>query len=127
MRSPYHLGRSSEAKNRKNPKKVKCDGPKDGLTDRQTDKAGCRVAWVRIPPLPPCQNRAILCFLIKDLLCFEHDSHVASTNETFKAIHLLISCYFYSTTKNEVNPTRAQERVKSTYSQNLSSGNFFRL
>ena len=76
---------------------------------------------------PPCKDKAILCFLIKDLLCLEHDSYVASTNETFKAIHLLISCYFYSTTKNEVNPTRAQERVKSTYSQNLSSGNFFRL
>ena len=40
LRSLDHLGRSSEAKNRKNPKKVKCDGP----TDRRTDKAGCRVA-----------------------------------------------------------------------------------
>ena len=37
LRSPDHLGRSSEAKNRKkNNKKVKCDG--------RTDKAGCRVA-----------------------------------------------------------------------------------
>ena len=55
-RSLDHLGRSSEAKDCKNPKKVKCDGPTDGRTDRQTDgptdrrtngltdKAGCRVA-----------------------------------------------------------------------------------
>ena len=28
FRSLYHLGRSSEAKDRKNPKKVKCDGQK---------------------------------------------------------------------------------------------------
>ena len=33
LRSLLHLGRSSEAKDRKNPKKVKCDG----LTDRGTD------------------------------------------------------------------------------------------
>ena len=39
-RSLDHLGRSSEAKDRKNPKKVKCDGPTDG----RTDKAECRVA-----------------------------------------------------------------------------------
>ena len=43
-----HLGRSSEAKNCKNPKKVKCAGPTDGRTDERTDgrtdKAGCRVA-----------------------------------------------------------------------------------
>ena len=44
-RSPDHLGRSSEAKGRKNPKKVKCDGgtdkqingQTDGLTDRQSE------------------------------------------------------------------------------------------
>ena len=35
LRSPDHLGRSSEAKNRKNPKKVKCDGRTDAPTDRQ--------------------------------------------------------------------------------------------
>ena len=34
IRSLYHLGRSSEAKDRKNPKKVKCDGPTDRPTDR---------------------------------------------------------------------------------------------
>ncbi|MEE3021028.1 MAG: hypothetical protein VX367_00175 [SAR324 cluster bacterium] len=48
LRSPDHLGRSSEAKDRKNPKKVKCDRRTDrrtdGPTDRRTDKAGCRVA-----------------------------------------------------------------------------------
>ena len=38
MKSPDHLGRSSEAKNPKNPKKVKCDGPMDGLTDGPTDR-----------------------------------------------------------------------------------------
>ena len=42
-----HLGRSSEAKDRKKTKKVKCDGwtdrLKDGRTDGPTDKAGCRV------------------------------------------------------------------------------------
>ena len=41
---PEHLGRSSEAKDRKNEKKVKCDGPTDQRTDGRTDKAGCRVA-----------------------------------------------------------------------------------
>ena len=44
LRPLHHLGRSSEAKDRKNPKKVKCDGPTDGRTDGRTDKAGCRVA-----------------------------------------------------------------------------------
>ena len=48
LRSLYHLGRSSEAKDRKNPRKVKCDRRMDGRTDRRTDrrtdKAGCRVA-----------------------------------------------------------------------------------
>ena len=52
LRSLNHLGRSSEAKDRKNPKKVKydgwtdgrTDGPTDGQTDGRTDKAGCRVA-----------------------------------------------------------------------------------
>ena len=39
--SLHHLGRSSEAKDRKNPKKVKCDQPTDGPW---TNKAGCRVA-----------------------------------------------------------------------------------
>ena len=37
LRSLDHLGRSSEAKNRKNPKKVKCDGRTDGPTDGRTD------------------------------------------------------------------------------------------
>ena len=37
LRSLDRLGRSSEAKDCKNPKKVKCDGPMDGWTDRQTD------------------------------------------------------------------------------------------
>ena len=44
LRSLDHLGRSSEAIDRKNPKKVKCDGrmdrptegPTDGPTDRQS-------------------------------------------------------------------------------------------
>ena len=38
-----HLARSSEAKDRKNIKKVKW-GPTNQPTDRRTDKAGCRVA-----------------------------------------------------------------------------------
>ena len=37
FRSLDHLGRSSEAKNRKSPKKVKCDGPTDGQTDGRTN------------------------------------------------------------------------------------------
>ena len=53
LRSLHHLGGNCEAKDRKNPKKVKCDGPRDGWTDRRmdwrtdgrtdgrTDKAGC--------------------------------------------------------------------------------------
>ena len=31
------MGRSCEAKDRKNPKKVKCDGQMDGLMDGRTD------------------------------------------------------------------------------------------
>ena len=38
MRSLDHLGRSSEAKNRKNPKKVKCDGRTDRRTDGRTKR-----------------------------------------------------------------------------------------
>ena len=34
MRSPDHLGRSSEAKKHKSPKEVKCDGRTDGRTDK---------------------------------------------------------------------------------------------
>ena len=37
LRSLDHLGRSSEPKDRKNPKKVKCDGPTDRRTDGRTD------------------------------------------------------------------------------------------
>ena len=52
IRSLDHLGRSSEAKDRKKTNKVKWDGrtdqPTDGstnrLTDQGTNKAGCRVA-----------------------------------------------------------------------------------
>ena len=44
LRSLDHLGRSSEAKDRKTPKKVKCDGRTDRQTDGWTDKAWCRVA-----------------------------------------------------------------------------------
>ena len=52
FRSLDHLGRRSEAKDHKNPKKVKCDGQTDqrmdrqtdGRTDGQTDKVGCKVA-----------------------------------------------------------------------------------
>ena len=36
FRSLNHLGRSGEAKDRKNQKKVKCDGRTDGRTDRQS-------------------------------------------------------------------------------------------
>ena len=36
LRSLDHLGRSTEAKDRKNPKKVKCDGPTGGPTDQQS-------------------------------------------------------------------------------------------
>ena len=47
LRSLHHLGRSSEAKDCKNPKKVKCDRRMDrqtnGPTDQWTNKAGCRV------------------------------------------------------------------------------------
>ena len=35
--SRVRLGRSSEAKDRKKPKKVKCDGRSDGRTDGRTD------------------------------------------------------------------------------------------
>ena len=42
--SPDHLGRSGEAKNPKNPKRVKCDQWTDGPMDQRTDNAGCRVA-----------------------------------------------------------------------------------
>ena len=38
FRSLDHLGWSSEAKNCKTPKKVKYDGPTDGLTDGPTDR-----------------------------------------------------------------------------------------
>ena len=42
LRSLDHVGMSSEAKNRKNKKEVKCDGrtngPTDGPTDRRTDR-----------------------------------------------------------------------------------------
>ena len=38
LRSLDHLGRSSEAKDRENPKKVKCDGRTDGRTDGWTDR-----------------------------------------------------------------------------------------
>ena len=38
-----HLGKCSEAKDRKNIKKVKW-GPTDRPTDQRTDKAGCSVA-----------------------------------------------------------------------------------
>ena len=44
LRPLHHLGRSSEAKIHKTPKKVKCDGQTDGRTDGRTSKAGCRVA-----------------------------------------------------------------------------------
>ena len=37
MRSLDHLGRSSEAKDRKKTKKVKCDRQTDGQTDGRTD------------------------------------------------------------------------------------------
>ena len=37
LRSLHHLGMSSEAKDRKKTKKVKCDGPTDRPTDRWTD------------------------------------------------------------------------------------------
>ena len=32
------MGKSSESRDRKNPKKVKCDGPTDGPTDGLTDR-----------------------------------------------------------------------------------------
>ena len=38
LRSLDHLGRRSEAKNRKKTKKVKCDGPMDGPTDGPTKR-----------------------------------------------------------------------------------------
>ena len=45
-----HLGRSSVAKNRKNPKKVKCDGRTDGGTDGPT-KRGVESRNTRIKKL----------------------------------------------------------------------------
>ena len=47
LRPLHHLGRSSEAKDRKNPKKVKCDGRTDGPTDRRTDGPTKRVVESR--------------------------------------------------------------------------------
>ena len=38
LRPLEHLSRSSEAKDRKNPKKVKCEGPADELTDGWTNQ-----------------------------------------------------------------------------------------
>ena len=38
FKSLNHLGRSSEAKDRKKPKKVKCDGRTDQRTDGQTKR-----------------------------------------------------------------------------------------
>ena len=38
LRSIYHFGRSSEAKDHKTPRKVKCDGRTDGRTDGPTDR-----------------------------------------------------------------------------------------
>ena len=38
LRSTDHLGRSSEAKDRKKQKKVKCDGPTDGRTNGPTKR-----------------------------------------------------------------------------------------
>ena len=38
LRSFDHLGRSSEDKDRKNPKKGKCDGLTDGQTDGPTKR-----------------------------------------------------------------------------------------
>ena len=44
FRSLDHLGRSGEAKDCKNQKKVKCDGLTDQRLNERTDKAGCIVA-----------------------------------------------------------------------------------
>ena len=43
LRSPDHLGRSSEAKNHKNPKKVKCDQWTDGPTKRGVESRSTRL------------------------------------------------------------------------------------
>ena len=63
LRSLHHLGRSSEAKEHKNPKKVKCDGPTDGRTKGWTDKASSSFHsspnWTRVVlVLIPVQNLA---------------------------------------------------------------------
>merc|ERR1711942_592898 len=47
LRSLDHLGRSSEAKDRKNPKKVKCDGRTNGPTDERTNGPTKRVVESR--------------------------------------------------------------------------------
>ena len=52
FRSLDYLGRSSEAKDRKNKKKVKCDEPTDGRTDRQTD------GWTDGPTKRGVESRA---------------------------------------------------------------------
>ena len=51
LRSLDHLGRSSEAKDRKNRIKVKCDGRTDGRTDGQTDRRtdGRTGAFIYLP------------------------------------------------------------------------------
>ena len=47
LRSLHNLGRSSEAKDRKNPRKVKCDGPTDEPTDGPT-KRGVKLRSTRL-------------------------------------------------------------------------------
>ena len=87
----HHLGRSSEAKDRKNPKKVKCDvrtdgrtdGPTDGRTDgptkRGVESRSTRLkmgGWNKDPVLTFCSNEAVhgLCevavvdFVMSDIL-----------------------------------------------------------
>ena len=56
LRSLDHLGRSSEAKDGKNPKKVKCDGPTDRPTDGQTDRPTKRVIESRCTQLKICDQ-----------------------------------------------------------------------
>ena len=48
LRSLDHLGRSSEAKDRKNPKKVKCDGRTDRQMDRRTNRRTNKAGSSRI-------------------------------------------------------------------------------
>ena len=55
MRTPDHLGRSSEAKNPKKTKKIKCDGWTNGPTDGPT-KRGVELRSTRLK-IASCEEK----------------------------------------------------------------------